>query len=332
MHGCIEMKLVAYVRGGLGDIWPAFSAIYSIMAKYKIKRNDVLVITDSVYYFRIHPPKVAEFSLRMCEKISPNIIMVPVEVNNNFRLSINDVTDEFSQENADKNIREFMFWRPISLKSFVRKFIDPDTIFIDALFTECIMRWDFKNNIYKRVDNVRTTCRFYPSNIEGGSIDQLFTQFPKHILVHVRKKEEGDAVTQTDEYYTKILQFCKENGIMPFLIGADNIDLPSGIPFIDLRGVDALTFEAMGYLIDKCNVMLGNDSGFSAIKLYQQQKDKLVIMDYPRWSRSPWYFRAIGKPMEKSNYLLLDAREYNINKITNAIESYYKENPVEEKK
>ncbi len=53
-----------------------------------------------------------------------------------------------------------------------------------------------------------------------------------------------------------------------------------------MRGTNAITFETMGYLIDRCNVMLGNDSGFSAIKLYQQQKQKLIIMDYPRWERS----------------------------------------------
>ena len=76
----------------------------------------------------------------------------------------------------------------------------------------------------------------------------------------------------------------------------------------------------MGYLIDKCNVMLGNDSGFSLIKLYQQQKDKLLIMNHPTWNRSSWPFRAIKK---KSNCLLLDARKNNIDKIKKAIGDYY---------
>ena len=44
-------------------------------------------------------------------------------------------------------------------------------------------------------------------------------------------------------------------------------------------------------------------------------------MNYPRWSRSPWYFRAIKN---KSKYLLLDARNDNIDKIKLAIEEYYK--------
>ncbi len=42
-------------------------------------------------------------------------------------------------------------------------------------------------------------------------------------------------------------------------------------------------------------------------------------------------FKAIGKPMEKSNYLLLNANEYNIDKITGAIGNWYENNLVEEK-
>ena len=328
------MKLVAYIRGGLGDVWPAFCAIYPIMVKYNIRKQDVTVITDSVYYFRSHPPKVAEFSLRMCEKISPNIQMVPWEINDNFRLTVDDVTDEFSQENADKNMKEFMFWRPSELKEYVRKYLGPDTIFIDAFFTECIMQWDFKKLQYKRVSDVRCRVEFNPSFIERSWIKQIVRKYPRHVLIHVRKKHEGDAVTQTDEYYVKLLTYFKEHKIVPILIGSDSVTLPQGIPFVDIRGTNILTFEGMGYLIDMCKVMVGNDSGFSAMKLYQQQKDKLIIMDYPRWSRSPWYFRAIKEPGVKSNYLLLDAREYNIDKITNAVEDYYVKHPLteEEKK
>ena len=81
------------------------------------------------------------------------------------------------------------------------------------------------------------------------------------------------------------------------------------------------------HLLDN-NIKHDNDDLYA--KLYQQQKHELIIMDYPRWERSHWYFRAIGKPMEKSNYLLLDAREYNIDKITDAIGGWYEKNYVEE--
>ncbi len=240
---------------------------------------------------------------------------------------MDDVTDNFSQEEADKNMNEFMFWRPSELKEYVRNFLGADTIFIDAFFTECIMQWNFKEQKYKRIGNDRCSYEFNPSFIERSWIKKVLNTYPKHVLVHVRKKNEGDAVTQTDEYYRKLLTHFKEHKITPILIGSDNVRLPKDIPFVDMRGTNVLTFEGMGYLIDKSKVMLGNDSGFSAIKLYQQQKDTLLIMDYPIWSRSPWYFRAIK---DKSNCLLLDAREYNIDKITNAIDDYYKENPMGE--
>jgi len=216
---------------------------------------------------------------------------------------------------------EFMYWRPESLKEFVRKHFSPGCMFIDAMFTECIMEWDFQESRYNRVGNLRAICQFNPTKIELKILDTVLNGTGDHVLIHVRKKEEGDAVTQTDEYYDEILHYCKDKKIIPILIGADSVEIPPDIEnFIDLRGIDALTLEAMGYLITHSKVMLGNDSGFSSIKLYQQQQDKLLIMDYPRWSRSPWYFRAIRN---KSNCLLLDAREDNIEKITNAIGDYY---------
>ena len=152
---------------------------------------------------------------------------------------------------------------------------------------------------------------------------------PKHILIHVRKKEEGDAFTQTNNYYDKFLHFCKTEGITPILIGAKNITLPKDIECIDLRGLNTLTLETMGYLISESKILLGNDSGFSGLKLYQQQKDKLLIMEHPRWSRSHWYFKAIG---DKSNCLLLDARSNNDKIIEEAIKEYYGQPKILENK
>ena len=315
------MRLVIYVRGGLGDIWPTVCAIKPIVEEYHIPRSEITIITDSVYYFRSYPPKFAEYGLRMLEKITSNIIMVPSHINDNFRLTVNDVTDEFSQESVDNNLYEFMFWRPVELKEFVRKHISPDTIFIDAFFTECILNWDFRENKYNRIGDKRSIIEFNPSSIERNWIKDLLIRYPKHILIHIKKKEEGSAVTQTDKYYEEILRFCNKNNIIPFMIGSPDVHTPKDISLVSMCGTNILTFEGMAYLIDKCKVMLGNDSGFSAIKLYQQQKDKLLIMDHPRWSRSPWYFRAIKN---KSNCLLLDARNKNIEEIKKAIGEYYK--------
>ncbi len=312
------MKLVCYIRGGLGDIWPAVSAIKNIQEVNKISKFNTLVITDSVYYFRDYPPTLEKFSLDMIHKVTPNIIEVPPWINNNFNLSINDVTDELSQENADKMKKEFMFWRPQSLKDFVNDFFDDKTIFIDALFTECIMEWDFDKKEYKRIKNIRNSFQFNPPLFIKNIINGMFNTYKKHILIHVRKKKEGDSYTESDRFYNEIIEYCNLKGIMPILIGIDVGNI-KGI-YVNLTGNNALGFETMGYVIDECKIMLGNDSGFSAIKLYQQQKDKLLIMNYPRWSRSPWYFRAIK---DKSNCLLLNAQENNIEKIKQSIGEYY---------
>lgn len=311
-------RLVCYIRGGLGDVWPAVCAIKNIQEVSKISKFDTLVITDSVYYFRDYPPTLEKFSLDMIHKITPNIIEVPPWINNSFNLSINDVTDELSQENADKMKKEFMFWRPESLKKFVNNFLYRNTIFIDALFTECIMVWNWNKNEYERIGTTRATFQFNPTQLVQQVIYSLFNSYKRHILIHVRKKREGDAHTESDSFYNEIIEYCNINNILPILIGIDASEIKG--KFINWTGDNVFGFEEMGYLIDSCNVMLGNDSGFSAIKLYQQQKDKLLIMNYPRWSRSPWYFRAIK---DKSKCLLLNAQEDNIEKIKQAIGEYY---------
>lgn len=319
----MENKLVCYIRGGLGDVYPAVSAIKSFAGKKKINKQNILVITDSVYYFRDYPKALTDYSIEIIRLLTNNIITISPQMNNNFWLEKNgkrfdDTTDELSQEEVDKYMNEFMFWRPLQLKDFVRKFLDNNTIFIDALFTECIMVWN--ENKYKRIDNDRFKFEFNPPQEEEQYID-LLTITPQNILIHTRKKVEGDAYTTNEVFYNEVIEYCNLNDIKVIVVGVDGFDLRG--EFYDFRGSSPFSFQGMAYLIDKCKVMLGNDSGFSAIKLYQQQKDKLVIMDYPRWSRSGWYFRAIGKPMEKSNYLLLDARENNLSKIKKAIGDYY---------
>jgi len=311
-------KLVTYIRGALGDIWPAITAIKPIIDKHNISKFDTTVITDNVYYFRANYPRGLEkFSIDMINKISPNVVKVSPFVNNNFRLPFDDTTNALSQENADKMVNEFMFWRPTELKEFVRKFIGPNTIFIDSLFTECIMEWNWKKQKYERIGDERATFEFNPPKIEKEYIDDLFMN-DTHIIIHTRKKQEGDAVTMNDDYYNQIIKYCNKKNINVIVIGTDNLILEGD--FIDLRGENPFSFDGIGYLIDNCNVMLGNDSGFSAMKLYQQQKDKLLIMNYPRWERSSWYFRTIK---DKSNCLLLDARKNNIEKIKQTIGGYY---------
>ena len=57
-------KAVIYIRGGLGDIWPTLSAIRAYISRnYKISKFAILVLTDSVYYFRTgYPFKLERYS------------------------------------------------------------------------------------------------------------------------------------------------------------------------------------------------------------------------------------------------------------------------------
>lgn len=310
-------KLVAYIRGGLGDIWPAISAIKAIMEERKIKKQDVTIISDSVYYFRDnYSSELEKMSLDMLHKITPNVITVPIETNMNFRLTVDDTKPDFSQENADTYLKEFMFWRPKELRDMLVSFTSLDTIFIDAFFTECIMEWDILGGKYNRVNNKRAKFEFNPPNLEKAYINSILSE--KNLLIHVRKKKDNDGTSPEDEFYNNLIEFCNMESITPIVMGIDDSVIKG--EFVNLRGESPLSFEGIGYLIDKCNVMLGNDSGFSAIKLYQQNPENLLIMNHPRWDRSPWYFRAIG---HHDNCLLLDARVNNYEKIIAAVGDYY---------
>lgn len=325
------MKLVAYIRGGIGDTWIAISALQKICDDNKINKFDRLVITDSVYYFRSNYPKEFEtYNLDIIRKLTNNIIQVSPLLNNNFWLSKNnipfdDTTDILSQEEADKYMNEFMFWRPPQLKLYVGELIQnsfkrDNTIFVDCPFTECIMMWNFVENKYERVSNDRATFEFNPSEEEKDDVNLCLDEYDlpnKYILIHIRKKEEGTSHTETDDFYQKIINWCNEKNIFVILIGTD--DKRYKRSYEGLRGCNKLSFEGMGYLINKSKVMLGNDSGFSTIKLYQQQKDKLLIMNHNRFERSHW----VKHMLPKSNCLLLDAKEDNFDKITKAIGGYY---------
>ena len=311
------MKLVAYIRGGLGDTWIAITALKPIIDKYNISKFDITIITDSVYYFRVnYSDELERFSIDTINKISPNIIKVSPFINNNFRIAIDDVTDELSQENADKFVNEFMFWRPPELKEFVRKFIGPDTIFVDCPFAECIMKWNCDKQKYERIGDKRAQFQFNPSKVEKGYIDDLLSN-PKHILIHTRKKQEGTSHVESDKYYNEIIKFCNAKQINVIILGTDTTILHGD--YVDLRGETPLSFEGFCYLLDECNIMLGSDSGVSHIKLYQQQRDKLLIMDHARYERSNWCKDAF----KKSNCLLLDAKKGNVGIIKNAIGEYY---------
>ncbi len=312
-------KLVMYIRGGLGDVWPAVCAARIIQEKYGISKFNTIVFTDSVYYFRDWPPTIERISLDMIRKLTPNVIEISPWMNNNFYIDIDDVTDELSQENAEKMFDTFMFWRPSQLKKFIGANIDNNTIFIDALCTECIMRWDWDKNKYERVSNDRATFNFVPTKILTTLIDGVLKNNPRHVLIHVRKKEEGDAHTEGDGFFNEIIEHCNKNDIKPILIGIDDGSYKGD--FINCMGDNIFAFEEMAYLIDKCKVMLGNDSGFTSIKLYQQQKDTLTICNHPRWERT-WFFRAITK--DKSNWRLYNAKEKHIDKIKKDIVDYYK--------
>ena len=309
------MKLVAYIRGGLGDTWIALSALKPIIEKNQISKYDITLISDSVYYFREYPKGLQKYILNALHKVSSNVIMVSPQINNNFQLDINDVGDDLSPENAWEQRKTFMFWRPDSLKEFVIQYITYDTIFIDALFAECILQWDFKSLSYKKIGNERAIFKFEPSAIESNRINDLLCT--NHIVLHTRKKEEGTAHTENEEFYNSIIKFCNIEGIVPIVAGIDDFQL-DGI-FVDFRGDTILSFEGMGYLIDKCKVLVGNDSSMSHMKLYQQQKDTLLIMNHNRFERSYW----CKDMFLKSNCLLLDAKDNNLGRIKQAIKEYY---------
>jgi len=316
-------KIIAYIRGGLGDIYPTVCVIKNLMKKYNISKFETIIFTDSLYYFRNNYPKKLEtYSLDMIHKVTPNVIEISPTINSNFYLTINDTSDELSQENADKHLREFMFWRHAPLKQYIASFLNYDTIFIDSLFTNCIMRWDMQEQKYERIEDY-DILDYNPPQIEKLVIDGFLKN--KHLLINVRIRQESNQAKFDCEYYNKIIAFCNENGILPILIGIDMVKL-KGKGIMDLRegniSNNMLSFESMGYLITQANVMVGDGNGMSLIKTYAQQMDKLNIVNVSRMRTGNWFDRGV---VGKSNMILMDGtKEDNSNKIIKLIKDYYK--------
>lgn len=319
-------KIVAYIKGGIADVYPALTAIAALMIKERINREDVTIISDSLYYFRPnYHPMLGITATNLINKLAYNSIKVPWWIGRNFQMNIDDMSEELQQEHADEHIHEFMFWRPPELKKFVRSYLDEDTIFLDMPFTECFMRWDNKKKEYNRMELKRVPLRFMPSLVEKNFVDNLLKE--NHLVIHLRikdGKEGSDNTNKNLKHYNEIIKYCNENNMSVIVIGIEQHKLEGN--FIDLRGTNILSIDGLGYLSTQCKLMLGNDSVFSCMKLYNQKKDKLLICEHPNMSyrKRTWHFIPFPDT-SKTNYILMDAVNDNTKKIKEIIREFYNE-------
>ena len=154
----INKRIVIYCRGGIGDVYAAICAMLALNVKEKILNLNIIFVLDSAYFYRTFPSSFKKSLLDLIHKITPNVIIVPPWINNNFHIEVDDLNDdEFNQEKAEEHFNEFMFWRPTNLKRMINQMLTKDTIFIDAIFSECILIWDQNKGQYNRIRENRYT-------------------------------------------------------------------------------------------------------------------------------------------------------------------------------
>ena len=295
------IKLVAYIRGGLGDIWPTVCALKSYTEKNKIKREEILILSDSVCY-TMDDRGYIQYTTDMLKKLSDNIIIVPEEIS-----GMSMVRPDMLK--IRQNYNEFMCGRKEELKVFVKEHIKEDVIFIDSPYTECILKWNEKEKRNEDISEERKFINFDPPKEEKEKIDKMLEN--KHVLLHIRKRG-SEEIDFDINIFNDLAKRCKENDIYTIGIGINT---------------SKLSFEGMGYLITKSKVMFGIDSGFGIIKLYDQNKNNKLIMFNPNpiaWKN----MKLSNKKMYESITTNIDDKNNidnkNVDKIISKIKEVYK--------
>ena len=321
------MKCVAYIRGGLGDVWPAICALKSFTEKNKIKREDILIISDSVYYVRNDTNNI-KFTMYMNRKLTDNIVFVPPAISG-ISISVSDMLRLPGERET------FMAGRCEDLKSFVKGFIKEDTIFIDTPCPECILKWNDKEKIYEDIGKERKVFIFKPFRKEKEEIDEMLKH--KHILIHVRKNLEASNFNDSS-VFEDLIKECVKNGFYTMVTGYSELNLnfegegnqieksrvlvfePSKTLGVVGYYNSTLSCEGMMYLITQSKLMVSTASGFAFVKVYDQNEDNKLISLHIHLNWAHWFTDTVNL----DNNTIYDISTVTANEIMSKIKEVSK--------
>ena len=310
-------KLIIYVKGGLGDIYPVVSWFKEIKEKYKVNDEDVKLFVDSVYLIDSGYKLIFEAEMKnIIHKEFDTFEIIPRAYTSAYDTNYPTPEDRRKSPEINKIKNDFMFYRNQSTKEYMKKQLTDDCIFLDFVHTEQAYIWS--DGEYRgKLSCERIPLYFEPNKDEKEMIDSLLKE--KHILVHARKKGKAES----KEFFNKIIKHCENKGIKCILIGLPReCDINTATKYvIDLRG-EILSFEAQMYLIEKADCMLAESSGFAYHRLYQNFKDKKTIFNWPNHLGDYKYFLC-KKHKKNPNHIFFDSNEDHSNEIIKEIDKFY---------
>ena len=265
------MKCVVYVRGGNGDIYPFLARLPKIMKKYKLEMKDIDIYLDSVYTLY---PQQHKFNfdtmMRMFIVSGINkIYNIPLEVSSADDLIWPSQNAVIYGPKINRNFKDddFMFWRRWQTKEYIKDRL-VDCLFIDNVVDQTYI---WQNGKYTQVVSEEEPLEFTPSLDETTRINILLQQ--PHILIHYRVKGKEES----EEHFSKIIEFCNKLNIMPILIGLKSENLKG--KFVDLR--EKLTVDGLFYITEQAKLMLTSSSVLTFHRLYSNFSEKKTIVCSP---------------------------------------------------
>ncbi len=310
-------KLVIYVKGGLGDIYPVVSWFKEIKEKYKVDDEDVKLFVDSVYFIDSKYKLMFEAETRkIIHRAFDSFEIIPLSYTSAYDTNYPTPEERRKSPEVNKIKNDFMFYRDQSTKEYMKKQLTEDCILLDFVHTEQAYIWS--NGEYRgKLSCKRVPLHFKPNDEEKEMVDNLLKE--KHILIHARKK--GKAESQ--EFFNKIVRHCETKSIKCILIGLpDECDINTASKYIiDLRG-EILSFEAQMYLIEKAKYMLAESSGFAYHRLYQNFDGKKTIFNWPNHLGDYKYFLCRDHK-KNPNHIFFDSDEDHSDEIIKEINKFY---------
>ena len=155
-------KLAIFIRGGIGDRYPFFSTIPSILKKFKVNVNELLVMVDSPYRNRSSAEYATENVMLEAIGISDVVVTMKSDRGN---IGYTQYESENGFDGDELSDKSFLPYRGPKITKFVSDLMKEHKIeqMLDFLYVEQILHWNGTKNT-RLYDLERTPFSFIPKN------------------------------------------------------------------------------------------------------------------------------------------------------------------------
>ncbi len=284
------MKLICLLSFGTGDWYNLLTMLPAIMEERNIKKEDLKFFIDCIYFNDDKFKLEKETAIKMMELFTKNWEVVPEEFGSYRNLYYQDESDRKLGPVYEKIKNDFMFYRNVRTRKWIKDRLTSNDIFIYAALGKHIYEWKDGANIFIDYSQKPLDFKFkYDNNISD-------------LIIHVRGK--GNNISSN--FYNDIINKFLEKNKSIILIGNPNeiqINIKTNVK--DLRGI--ISLEEIMHLIKSCSHMITSCSMFGYHRVLFNKPTIILTPEQTGGGSSFAVFQE--NVLNNSNYLFLNSDE-----------------------